>query len=722
VAHVLTADPWDSDPFDVESINAEASDHILAEIAAIAAASDAGKQPRTSATLVLGPAGAGKTHLFTRLRARLGLAACFVHVRPLFGIAPSQRLVLAAILDALAHRTAPNGLTQIDLFAGSVLARAMDLGKRPNMAIETLRGDADRERGLARVAEQVERSVRGLHGPTLRHVLRLLFSDGVERQARLRYLEGEELTEEEASALGMRADFPQRLSDVDTARAVTTIARLASLGTPLVIAFDQLENLDTGDASRAVVFGHLVRELHDTAPGLVMVLLALDDLWRRRIAPALPEAARAAIGRHPRTLRNPTAEEKDALLDGWRAREPELAAHPFPFPFTTEVWSAWRSETSATPRVLLEELDRCHEERRAEAREAHPGGWPSAASAPSPDGTERGRGAASAIEEDLSRRIGAAHDEVRRNGTAHPVGIARLAASLAQVLRLAGDEASTGEHGDELVVEGTSGRRRLLVAQHTNHTSLAAALKRALADGAALALREARVPLRASWKVCRELQAALSEDARWLELDADDVAWAIGVHDLMAAARSGEVVDDRGRTVDAATVAARCEALVAASPVAGRLHAPAAASKRAATTGAAAPSAAHRPAATTRAAPSKPTDAAPAATKASGAAAPRKARGAPSPPKVTPSKGAPASWTREVAPTTRATGSSTTTRSTASGEVLARLGVASVDRVLRELRREVPEATRAMVLEELGGDDAVTFLGPSIVAKKALRR
>ena len=57
MAHVLTADPWDSDPFDVESINAEVSDHILEEIAAIATqASDWAKQPRTSATLVLGSA------------------------------------------------------------------------------------------------------------------------------------------------------------------------------------------------------------------------------------------------------------------------------------------------------------------------------------------------------------------------------------------------------------------------------------------------------------------------------------------------------------------------------------------------------------------------------------------------------------------------------------------------------------------------------------------
>jgi len=58
---------------------------------------------------------------------------------------------------------------------------------------------------------------------------------------------------------------------------------------------------------------------------------------------------------------------------------------------------------------------------------------------------------------------------------------------------------------------------------------------------------------------------------------------------------------------------------------------------------------------------------------------------------------------------------------TAAGAIVSQLGVASVDRVLRELRREVPEATRAMVIEQLEADASVELLGPSLVAKKALR-
>lgn len=652
--HALTADPWESDIFDVESINAETSDHILREIGRISEETrDWARTPRASATLVLGPAGAGKTHLFARLRAKLGLTACFVHVRPLFGIVPSQRLVLAAILEALATRVAPNGLAQIDLLAGAVLARASGLPRNmPNVALDDLRDAPDRQARLARAAELVERNVRGLHGPTLRHLLRLPFSDGLERQARLRYLEGEDLTEEEGTALGMKTGLAVRLSDMDVSRAVTTLARLASIGTPLVVAFDQLENLDTGDdTSRVIAFGHLVAELHDTASGMVLVLLALDDLWRHRVAPALPEAVRARIGRASKTLRNPTAVEKDALLQGWRQQLPELGGTTFPAPFSVDAWATWRAETSATPRVLLEELDAWCDGRR--------GASPGAESAAGVD-------ADASIDEDLTRRIGAAHDEVRRTGAAHPIAVGRLRAALDQVLRLAGSRVEGGASPDELVAERGGARRRVVVAQHTNHTSLGAALKRALSDDVGLAVREGRVPLRASWKVCRQQQEELATRSRWVELDPDDVAWAMGVHDLMAAGRSGEVVDDRGRAVDASRVAARCEQLVGDSAVVRRLR-----------------------------------------------------QDPPRPPATSP----------EVAASPTRTGRSKTerpvaaqTRRSASGEVLERLGVASVDRILRELRVSVPEASRALVLEQLTTDATVTFLGPSVVARKAFRR
>jgi predicted ATPase len=51
--------------------------------------------------VVLGAPGAGKTHLFARLRQRLGPKAVFVHVRPLLNSEMTARFVLYEIAKQL---------------------------------------------------------------------------------------------------------------------------------------------------------------------------------------------------------------------------------------------------------------------------------------------------------------------------------------------------------------------------------------------------------------------------------------------------------------------------------------------------------------------------------------------------------------------------------------------------------------------------------------------
>ncbi len=672
MSSALTADPWETDLFDVASINAEVSDRIFAELTRVTRETeDVAKTPRASVTIALGTAGAGKTHLFARLRNRVGLAACFVHVRPLFATLPSPRLVLGQILDALGTRSAPNGLTQIDVLAGAALGRALGIGRRPNVAIDDLQGAPDRDARLAAAAESLERQVQGLHGPTLRHVLRMPFADGMERQARLRLLEGEELTDEEASSIGMRTESPVRLPDAHVPRAISTLSRLASLGAPLVVAFDQLENLDPGgDASRVLAFGHLLAELHDTAPGMVVVLLSLDDLWRHRIAPALPEAVRARIGRETRALRNPTPEEKDALLAGWRERDPALASLPFPAPFSAQAWSAWRTETSATPRILLEELDAWVEGQRVDPPGTSIAVDPAAAAAAgvAPAVVE----SATAVDDALARYIAEAHDEIARSGPTHPVPAERLRAALHQLLLLAKASVTTAD--GEMQFEHARKRRCIVMAQQSHHLSLAAALKRALDNPSAVAIRETRVPLPEGWTVCRSLQRDLVIAGRWRPLDVGEMAWVLGLHDLVAAGRSGDVVEAGGRSIAPEQVEARCAAIAKEGPLLQALLA-----------------------SFTR-------------------------QGRPGARVASPKKGAVSRPEALPAADGRGTNASESSAVSAAGMVVARLGVASVDRVLREVRRKQPDATRAAMLRSLEADPNVEILGPSMVAWRSRGR
>src|SRR5260370_40300442 len=80
------ANPWGADVVDLPTLNSAASDAIETAVRNVREVARTEPSALRSACLtVLGPAGAGKTHLFGRLRARLGPRAVFVHIRPLAG-------------------------------------------------------------------------------------------------------------------------------------------------------------------------------------------------------------------------------------------------------------------------------------------------------------------------------------------------------------------------------------------------------------------------------------------------------------------------------------------------------------------------------------------------------------------------------------------------------------------------------------------------------------
>ena len=79
------AQPWASMSVDVESINHATGQALIESAQALRADARTETHPTTRVHLVLGPPGSGKTHLFGRLRRKLGPRAILVHLRPLVG-------------------------------------------------------------------------------------------------------------------------------------------------------------------------------------------------------------------------------------------------------------------------------------------------------------------------------------------------------------------------------------------------------------------------------------------------------------------------------------------------------------------------------------------------------------------------------------------------------------------------------------------------------------
>src|SRR5205823_1229856 len=135
------ADAWSNDLVDVEDLNKPVSDAMLRAIDHLRDVSRRDPEHlRAESILILGPAGAGKTHLFARLRRKCGPRAAFVLMRPEIAVDPTPRHVLAAAVDALYRRPFGAETKQLEAVVGSALALLEGQGAQwPNAFLDELR-------------------------------------------------------------------------------------------------------------------------------------------------------------------------------------------------------------------------------------------------------------------------------------------------------------------------------------------------------------------------------------------------------------------------------------------------------------------------------------------------------------------------------------------------------------------------------------------------------
>src|ERR1700727_953265 len=104
------ASPWTSHLIDLPDLNARTSNTVAAAIERVRESARGDRTEIASESiLVLGPAGAGKTHLFVRLRKKVGPRAVFVHLRPLLGTPMTPRYVMGEIVRQLDYEAQAPG-------------------------------------------------------------------------------------------------------------------------------------------------------------------------------------------------------------------------------------------------------------------------------------------------------------------------------------------------------------------------------------------------------------------------------------------------------------------------------------------------------------------------------------------------------------------------------------------------------------------------------------
>lgn len=545
------ADPWAHDFVDIESINAEVTEGLIARIEAVRAAAPKGSaELRSSSTLILGPAGSGKTHLFARLRKKCGLRAAFVLVRPEVGVLPTPRQILAQVVDALQKQAIDTDKRQIDAVVGALLAARGGPARWPLVALDDLRTSSDREERVEQILEHLEESYEDLAASAsyVRRLLLLPFAARQDRQAMLQYLSGREPEEGQLKRLGLT----RGLADEDVMPALRSLAVVAAFGAPIVILFDQLENLVSEDGERIHAHARVYSELFDPPMrGLVLVQMALDREWEDRIHPRLGEAERSRLESHTLSLALPTPEQRDALLREWTQRlGPEIEGGPFPFPFSAKAWQEWRSLPGVTPRMLM-----------IESRERLAAGGAEPPAAPTREDQDAALIQRLEVQwEEHVTRTRAELDEAIEAQRA--LDESRLVSGIRAYLGLCEGIAIVKARPPSQLSARAGGRDvSVVVLQQENGKSLATTLKKCAAlakTQTTRVLRESRLAIKPTWKACVAARRALLAvpGVAWVELDRETTARLLTLHDFLASARSRDLTDAAGRPVEEARAAA----------------------------------------------------------------------------------------------------------------------------------------------------------------------
>lgn len=565
------ADPWSEELVDLPALNAGASEGIEREISRLRqTARQSAQTLRSTSMVVLGPPGAGKTHLFSRLRRRLGPRAVFVHIRPLVHAEMTPRFVLGETVRQLGY--ASQGLPQINALVGSLLAHVggAESSFPSTFLSEYQRMDeAPRAAKLESVLERVLELWKEADESYLQRLLQVPFARGGQQRALLAWLSGRDCDVPQLQRIGATASLSEELCPA----ALRTLAAVASVGAPIVMVFDQLENLVQagGSDARLLAYANLAAELVDTMRGLLLVHMALDTEWQRAIEPTLNLSQRSRLIMQQHTLSLPNAKEREDLLRLWIERFPTPDA-PFPWPLRESQLARLLRVPGLTPRMLLMELKLAAEGEAsfaaaepalgetafAEARE----GAVDQGDAPAQRGSTAPSDAAGVgvgLEREWEARLRSARaklDEAFEQRAC--VDAARLCDGLLACapflpnvkLRPAGVK----DEPAQLVAEVAGMTRYIALLQHGNPRSLGSVLVKLsvlAAKHAVWAIRERVHELPPTWKDTRAKRHALLATGRgfWLDLDREDAARLLALDELLQCARSGDVTDHAGRPI-----------------------------------------------------------------------------------------------------------------------------------------------------------------------------
>ena len=296
-----TSDPWMNQFPDVKSVNKEVFDFIFNTI------SQKSKHPGDGmACLVLGEAGAGKTHLISRIHKQLvtgSRTVLFSYIQPIEDPGQTFRYLLREIVINLCRpRSGADNMTQFDVLLGKVLTDLLIKKIRikqisvadQRKLIKSLKEDPTcfrRSKILQKVlaSKSIEKYGADFllsEFPDLDEQFLAVFLNlriNRLRTPALSWLKGVILDEEDAALLkvGTRFSATDSYLEQESRSILFSISRLlAKYGQLLLVCFDRMENLES--PSHVTAFGKMLEFLVDRAQAMLPVAFYRGQLWEER--------------------------------------------------------------------------------------------------------------------------------------------------------------------------------------------------------------------------------------------------------------------------------------------------------------------------------------------------------------------------------------------------------------------------------------------------------
>lgn len=356
-------DVWGQEFFDVETINAHASDAVFQALAQIRT----GQYPTTSIT-ISAQNGTGKTHVISRIRHRLQEhgGGLFVYANEYGNISQIKQGFQRILAESLGN-IGQDGVRQWQELATAMANNALKFSK-PNAKVfssqkflqEFKAGTPKKIKSWVKDITRLFLQAKSVNDPDIVKAIFWTFSEEQSLFA-IKWLEGQELAQYKANEL----ELP---SQCQSFKAVLQILDLISEYNELVICFDELDRPDTFDDMSGLhisqIVAGLIKDLFQNLKRGLILSVMMPDTWNNKIK-QLPGAVSEKVSAHgkPIELKYMDGESIIGLVTFWLDKyyERQNLIPPEPtYPFSNIQLSELGKGKPTVREVLKWCRDNCH--------------------------------------------------------------------------------------------------------------------------------------------------------------------------------------------------------------------------------------------------------------------------------------------------------------------------------------------------------------------------